>query len=313
MKDPVSLQLKWLHQAQFAGYYVAADAGLYAAAWLDVDIRVGGPGVDPEAVVATGEADFAQGGGIESVLAARAADLPVVALAAIFQKVDVVYVARAGSGIRSLSDFAGRRISTWYTGVHLILRALLKEAGVDPRTVEEVTQGASLDPFIRGEVDVAAATFYNQMPKLRAAGIDDLVLFDPADFGVVIPRDPIITSDRVAAERPDVVRRFLTASLAGWDLACRDQTAAVAAVLRRDPGLDPAHQTTMMREVAALARLGDGTAHGLGYVDPRTITRAAQFLLDQGQLSRPIAAEAACTMKFWSDVRAGEPVQEPLS
>lgn len=303
MMDAVSLQLKWLHQAQFAGYYVAEDAGYYAEAGLDVDIRVGGPGVDPEVAVATGEADFAQGGGIESVLAARAAGLPVVAIAALFQKIDVVYVARRGSGIRSLGDFAGRRVSTWYTGVHLILRAMLRRAGVDLAKVDEVVQAASMQPFVDGEVAVAAATFYNQLPKLEASGIDDLVAFDPADFGIVIPRDPIIAADRTVQERPDVVSRFLTASLRGWQRSFERQDEPVAAVLRRSPDLDPAHQAVMIREVAALARLGDGEARGIGYIDPARVRDAERFLFEHGQLSRSVPPEQASTMAFWRDVR----------
>jgi NitT/TauT family transport system substrate-binding protein len=303
MTERVSIQLKWLHQAQFAGYYVAADAGYYAEAGLDVDIRVGGPGVDPEAVVANGEADFAQGGGLESVLAARANGLPVVAIAALFQKVDVVYLARRGSDIRSLEDFAGRRVSTWYTGVHLILRALLRRAGVDLASIEEVVQAASMQPFIDGEVAVAAATFYNQLPKLRSAGIDDLVTFDPAEFGVVIPRDPIVASDQTLAERPDVVGRFLTASLRGWLKAFEQQDAAVAAVLRRSPTLDAGHQAIMIREVAALAHLGHGETMGIGYIDPTLVREAERFLFEHGQLPRSVPPEEASTMAFWRDVR----------
>ncbi len=303
MNQPVLLQLKWLHQAQFAGYYVAADAGFYAAAGLDVDIRVGGPGVDPERSVATGEADFAQGGGLESVLAARAAGLPVVAVATVFQKTDVVYVARRGSGIRTLDDFAGRRVSTWYTGIHLILRALLNEAGVDPAAIHEVVQGGSMQPFLEGDVDVAAATFYNQLPKLRAAGIDDLVLFDPADYGITIPRDPIITSERLADAEPDRVARFVAASLRGWQAAIDDQAGAVASVLRRDPSLDPKHQAVMIAEIAKLALWGDGTAVGLGFLSGATAAAAGSWLAGNGQLPAGTAFDGAVRAGLWTDVR----------
>ncbi len=303
MTRAVLLQLKWLHQAQFAGYYVAADAGFYAAEGLDVDIRVGGPGVDPERAVALGEADFAQGGGLESVLAARAEGLPVVALATVFQKTDVVYVARAGSGIRSLADFAGRRVSTWYTGIHLILRALLRQAGVDLATVEEVVQGGSMQPFLDGEVDVAAATFYNQLPKLRAAGIDDLILFDPAEQGVVIPRDPIIASERLADAEPDLVTRFVSASLRGWQHAFDHQQAAVDSVLRRDPSLDPGHQAVMIAEAPKLARFGDGMAVGLGFVADETVRFTNDFLVRYGQLPAESRGIGAVRMDLWSDIR----------
>jgi len=307
MSDKITIQLKWLHQAQFAGYYVAADAGIYEAAGLDVEIRVGGPGVDPERMVASGEADFAQGGGLESVFAARADGLPVVAVASVFQKTDVVYIARKASGIGSLADFAGRRVSTWYTGIHLILRALLKEAGVDRGSYEEIEQGGSMQPFLEGEVDVAAATFYNQLPKLRAAGVDDLVLFDPADHGVIIPRDPIITSERLIEKSPAQVARFLKASLMGWRLACERQSDAVDSVLRRDPSLDPAHQSVMIAEVAKLMNWGDGGTVGPGFISTDVIRFTGDFLVRNGQLPSSHASEGSTRMDLWSDVRRASP------
>jgi NitT/TauT family transport system substrate-binding protein len=303
MSDKISIQLKWLHQAQFAGYYVAADAGLYDAAGLDVEIRVGGPGVDPERIVASGEADFAQGGGLESVLAARAEGQSVVAVATVFQKTDVVYIARKGSAIRSFADFAGRRVSTWYTGIHLILRALLNQAGVERASYEEIEQGGSMQPFLDGDVDVAAATFYNQLPKLRAAGVDDLVLFDPADHGAIIPRDPIITSDQVIERSPDRAARFLKASLMGWRLACERQSEAVDSVLRRDPSLDRAHQSVMIAEVAKLMNWGDGGTVGPGFISSDALRFTQDFLVRNGQLAPGQAAEDAMRMDLWTDVR----------
>src|SRR5260370_29580534 len=100
-----TLRLKWLHQAQFAGYYLAEDKGFYRAEGLDVDIRPGGADVDPESLVASGEADFAQAGGLESVLAARDAGWPVVAIGAAFQRIDVAFIARKEAGGAPVSGF----------------------------------------------------------------------------------------------------------------------------------------------------------------------------------------------------------------
>ena len=167
----VSLQLKWLHQAQFAGYYVAEEKGYFAEEGLEVDIKPGGPDVDPEKLIAHGTDDFAQAGGVESLLAARDIGLPVVAIGAVFQKIDVVFIAKRQSGITKLTDLSERTVSTWYTGVHLILRALLRESGLDPSKIVEVPQAESMMPFLHDEVAVAAATFFNQLPMLRAQGL----------------------------------------------------------------------------------------------------------------------------------------------
>src|SRR5918993_1198432 len=298
----ISLQLKWVHQAQFAGYYLAEDKGFFAEEGLLVHIKAGGPDVDPEKLIAEGAADFTQAGGVESLLAARDIGLPVVAIGTLFQKIDVVFIAKRQSGISRLTDFSGRTVSTWYTGVHLILRALLREAGVDPSRINEVAQAGSMAPFLQDDVAVAAATFFNQLPMLRAQGLTDLVIFDPAEFGVVFPRDTIIASEETVNGRPDIVRRFLRASLRGWKDAATNQAEAVDAVLRRDPTLDRGHQGVMMREVAKLLSWGAGTTAGVGYVDAEAVAAAHDFLFRNKQIANPHALDGAAAMQFWEDV-----------
>jgi NitT/TauT family transport system substrate-binding protein len=312
----VTLQLKWLHQAQFAGYYVAEENGYFAEEGLKVDIKSGGPDVDPEKLIAHGTEDFAQAGGMESLLAARDVGMPVVAIAAVFQKIDVVFIAKRETGITKLTDLSERIVSTWYTGVHLILRALLRESGLDPSKIVEVPQAGSMAPFLQDEVAVAAATLFNQLPMLRAQGVTDLTVFDPADYGVVFPRDTIITSERVVKDRPEIVERFLRASLRGWRFAATNQADAVDAVMRRDPNLQRDHQSVMMREVAKLLSWGQGTAMGIGYIDAQAVASAHKFLFRNGQISSAQSLSDSCTMRFWEAVplaykrlRAGYPTR----
>lgn len=298
-RDTIFLQLKWLHQAQFAGYYLAEELGFYRAEGLRVTIVPGGPGVDPESLVGSGAADFAQAGGIESLLAARDIDLPVIAIGAVFQKIDVAFISKRRSGIAKLADFSGRTVSTWYTGVHLILRALLRDAGLDPASIVELPQAATMMPFLQDEVAVAAATFFNQFPQLRARGVTDLTIFDPADYGVIFPRDTIITSENLVTERPDVVERFLRASLRGWSHAVANQGNAVDAVMRRDATLDRKHQEVMLQEVVKLMLWGPGTTNGIGYIDLAAVDSAHSFLLKNGQIGKAVKLDQACTLRFW--------------
>jgi NitT/TauT family transport system substrate-binding protein len=154
-------------------------------------------------------------------------------------------------------------------------------------------------PFLHGEVSVAAATFFNQLPELRRQGLTDLVIFDPADYGVIFPRDVIITSEKMITDQPDVVRRFLQASLRGWKHAIDHKSDAIAAVMRRDPMLDRRHQAVMMSEISKLMLWGPGTARGLGCIAPATVRAAHDFLLQHGQIGKRIDVERACTMRFW--------------
>jgi NitT/TauT family transport system substrate-binding protein len=293
----VSLQLKWLHQAQFAGYYVAEEKGYFREEGLQVDIKPGGPDIDPEKLIAYGTDDFAQAGGVESLLAARDIGLPVVAIGAVFQKIDVVFIAKRQSGITKLTDLSERTVSTWYTGVHL-----LRGSGLDPSKIIEVPQAESMTPFLRDEVAVAAATFFNQLPMLRAQGLSDLIVFDPADYGVVFPRDTIITSERMVKERPDVIGCFLRASLRGWRYAATNQAEAVDAVIRRNPNLERDHQSVMMREVVKLLTWGPGTTAGIGYIDAQAVASAHSFLFKNKQITNARALDGACTMRFWETV-----------
>jgi NitT/TauT family transport system substrate-binding protein len=303
-EDKVSLRLKWLHQAQFAGYYVAKEKGFYKEEQLDVTINPGGPQLVAENLVASGADDFAQGGGMETTLTGREKGLPLVAIAAVFPKAPVYLVAKKESGITKLEDFAGKKVSMWYTGMQYIVRAMLKSRGVDPAKMTEVPQPVTMAPFLRNEVAVASVTGFNELQTLYAEGLRDLVLFDPADYGIVIPRDTIVTTEKTIKERPEVVQRFLRASLRGWKYAIENQAEAVDITLKQNPALKKDHQTVMLREVAKSMMWGPSKEKGLGYLDPKAAEWTMTFLLDNKQLTRPIAVSEAINLRFWNEVPA---------
>jgi ABC-type multidrug transport system fused ATPase/permease subunit len=175
----------------------------------------------------------------------------------------------------------------WYTGTQYIVRAMLKNKGIDPASITEVPQPVIMAPFVRGEVSVACVTVFNELQTLISEGVGDLVLFDPADYGIVIPRDTIVTTDKMLKERPDVAQRFLRASLRGWKYAIENQPEAVEITLKQNPALKKDHQTIMMREVAKLMLWGPSKEKGVGYLDPKTAEFSMTFLLDNKQLSKP--------------------------
>lgn len=303
--EKVSLRLKWLPQMQFAGYYVAQARGYYQQEGLEVTINPGGPNIVAENLVASGSDQFGHGGGVDSLLASRDKGLPIVALAVLFQKTPNLLVAKRESGITRLEDLAGRKVSLWYTGMQFIVRAMLRARGVDPARIVEVPQGVSMAPFVNNEVPVASVTVYNELQTLYSQGIRDLVIFDPADYGVVVPRDTLITSERMIQERPEVVLRFLRASLRGWKDAVEQQAEAVDLVLRAHPQLKREHQMAMIAEVAKLVTWGPGGEKGIGYLDRKAIEFTHGFLLEHGQLSRPVDLDRAYTLRFWSEVPDG--------
>jgi NitT/TauT family transport system substrate-binding protein len=303
-QDKVSIRLKWLHQAQFAGYYVAKEKGFYKEENLEVTINPGGPQLVAENLVAAGTDDFAQGGGMETTLTGRDKGLPLVAIAAVFPKTPVLLVAKKESGINKLEDFAGKKVSMWYTGTQYIVRAMLRNNGVDPAKITEVPQPVTMAPFVRNEVSVACVTVFNELQSLYADGIKDLVMFDPADYGIVIPRDTIVTTEKMIKERPEVVQRFLRASLKGWKYAIDNQAEAVDITMKQSPNLKKEHQTIMMREVAKLMTWGASKERGVGYLDPKAAEFTMNFLLENKQLTKPVPLAEATNSRFWSEVPA---------
>src|SRR5580765_5944918 len=113
--DPLTLQLKWVTQAQFAGYYVAKDKGLYEAVGLDVTIKPGGPDINPSQVIAGGGADVVLDW-MPSALATREEGVPLVTIAQVFQKAGLMLTCRKDSGIKTPADFKGKTLGVWFGG-----------------------------------------------------------------------------------------------------------------------------------------------------------------------------------------------------
>src|SRR5262245_49875930 len=178
--DQVTLQLKWVTQAQFAGYYAAKAKGLYAADKLDVTIRPGGPDIVPEQVVAGGGAQF----GIDwlpSLLSARDQGAPLVNIAQVFAYSGMRELAFKSSGVKGAADLKGRRVAVWFGGNEFELLATLEKHKIDRhKDVTLVQQPFDMNLLLQKKVDAAAAMTYNEYKQVLDAGVkpDDLVVID---------------------------------------------------------------------------------------------------------------------------------------
>ena len=202
----VSLRLKWLPQAQFAGFYVASAKGYYKAEGLDLTINPGGPNLLTENLVATGADTFGLSGGTDSVFAARDKNLPIVCVGVAHQKTPFVFVARQDGPIKTLQDVRGKTATAWFTGANFVLLGMLAKAGVKPDEFTLQPQQVSVTPFVDGKVDVVTATFYNELYTLISRmGKDALRTFVAEDYGITFPRDTLIVSETTAKEKADQV------------------------------------------------------------------------------------------------------------
>ena len=127
--DKVTIQLKWVTQAQFAGYYVAQDKGYYQAAGLDVTIKPGGPDIAPPQVIAGGGADVIIDW-MPSALASREKGVALVNIAQIFKKSGMMLTCRKDSGIKSPADFRGKTLGVWFYGNEYPFLSWMSQLGI---------------------------------------------------------------------------------------------------------------------------------------------------------------------------------------
>lgn len=302
-----SLRLKWLTQSQFAGFYVALEKGYYKAEGINLTINPGGPNLLTENLVATGADTFGLSGGTDSVFAARDKGMPIICIGVAHQVTPFVFVTYKDGPIKSIQDFKGKKVTTWFTGANHVLSAMLAKAGLKPGEVDMQPQQVSMTPFIDKQVDVATATRYNELQIVaQRAGMDNLRLFVPEDSGVSFPRDTLIVSEQTAKEKPELVEKFLRASIKGWKYALANEKEAIDIVMAVAPTLDRAQQTTMLAEIKKLMVAGKGGTDGLFAIDKAAIGSANTLLADYKVISKPVDLDAAFNDSFLSKIPAAD-------
>ena len=302
--DKVTLQLKWVAQAQFAGYYAAKDKGYYDAAGLDAAIKPGGPDIIPEQVVAGGGAQF----GIDwlpSLLSAREQGTPLINIAQVFQYSGMREIAFKDSGIKTVSDLKGKKVAVWFGGNEFELLATLEKYHLNKdKDLTLVKQPFDMNLLLNRQVSAAAAMTYNEYHQVLEAGVkpDDLVIIDFNKEGTAMLEDGVFTTESWIADahNKDIAARFLRASFQGW-IYCRDHPSdCVDIVLKQDTTgvMTKVHQTSMMAEINKLIWGPPLPGHSIGYMDPAAFKRTAAIALEFGVIKKP-ASDSAYTHVIW--------------
>ena len=225
--DPVSLQLKWKHQFQFAGYYAALEQGYYRDAGLDVTIREGGPDVDAAETVASGKADF--GVCSSSVLRQRVMGRHLVVLAVILQKTPAIILVPRRADIKSVSDLRGRTLMDAPGSDEIA--AMLKHEGVEYAALPRVDHRGDPRDLLAGMADAMVAYSTNEPFVLDELGAAYRT-FSPAAYGIDFYGDNLCTSEAEVKAHPDRVAAFRAASLNGWAYALAHKEATVDLILK---------------------------------------------------------------------------------
>ncbi|MDD5398442.1 MAG: ABC transporter substrate-binding protein [Dehalococcoidia bacterium] len=301
--QPVSLQLQWITQAQFAGYYVALDKGWYREEGLDLTIRPGGPDTDLVGEVASGKSDFGTAF-LADLSVAIQKNQPVVSIAQIQQMNGLLLIAKKSSGIKRPVDFVGKRIGIWGTNWETQLRALLARERIQREKVKITPQGFDMQPFLNGDLDVASAMVYNEYHQVLEAGMSlhDLNIIDYVLYGLGFPGDTLFTSRWLAGQNPSLCGQVLRASLRGWQYAIDNPKEAVDIVLKYDKSGTAvrSHQLSMMREISRLVKV---PWREMGYTDRTTVQQMINILSRYKVLEGPLLPEAVYTNEFWEQAR----------
>jgi NitT/TauT family transport system substrate-binding protein len=265
--NSVTLQLQWVTQSQFAGYYVALDKGFYTEEGLDVTILSGGPDIAPPQVLAGGGADVMLNW-MPSALAAREKGLPVVNIAQPFKTSGLMLTCWKDTGITSVEDFKGKTIGVWFFGNEYPFLSWMSQAGISTDGGDDgvtvLKQGFNVDPLLQRQADCISTMTYNEYGQVLDAGVnpDELITFKYEDQGVATLEDGIYALEE-NLEDPvfgDKMVRFVRASRKGWKYAEGNVEEAAGIVVENDEtgAQSEEAQVRMMKEIAKLTAGSDG-------------------------------------------------------
>ncbi|MEM7519627.1 MAG: ABC transporter substrate-binding protein [Pseudomonadota bacterium] len=266
--NTVTLQLQWVTQSQFAGYYVALEKGFYEEESLDVTILPGGPDIAPPQVLAGGGAD-AMLNWMPSALAAREKGLPVVNIAQPFKTSGLMLTCWKDTGITSVEDFKGKTIGVWFFGNEYPFLSWMSQAGIPTEGGEDgvtvLKQGFNVDPLLQRQADCISTMTYNEYGQVLDAGVseDELVTFKYEDQGVATLEDGIYVLEENLADEVfvDKMVRFVRASMKGWEYAGANTEEAASIIVEYDEtgAQSEAAQLRMMKEISKLTAGSDGS------------------------------------------------------
>jgi NitT/TauT family transport system substrate-binding protein len=298
--DKLTVQLKWVTQSQFAGYYAAVTKGYYKAFGLDVTLKVGGPSITPEQVVASGQAQI----GIDwlpSLLATRDTGTNLVNIAQMFARAGMTEITWKDSGINSIAAMKGKTVGVWCCGNQFELYAALTKHGMDPAKQQGVkifNQPFTMTDFLARRIDAAAAMTYNELAQVlesknpktgKLYTLADLNVFPLQKEGTSMLEDGLFADQSWVSANRDVATRFIAASDRGW-IYCRDHVQECTnIVVKNGTALPAGHQLWQMNEINKLIW---PNAKGIGIMNPAAFKQTAAIALKYKVIKKAASSKA---------------------
>ena len=302
----VRLQLQWVPQAQFAGYFAALEQGFYEAENLTVEIVPGGPDVIPQVAGSAPDGPEFTISWVPKVLEARVGTPPsdLVNIAQVFQRSGTLSVSWKDSGITSPEQFAGRKVGVWDFGNEFEVTAAAKKYGLEAGTdYEKVIQPFDMTLLLSRQIDVAEAMIYNEYAQVLEATNpetgelyqpDDLNVINYNDEGTAMLQDAIFARASWLAEagNEDIAVRFLEASFRGW-IYCRDNPEdCIQYTVNAGSTLGAGHQAWMMNEINPLVW---PSPNGIGIMEQALWDQTVEVSIGAGIIPEAPPADASRT------------------
>lgn len=284
--EKVTLQLKWVPQAQFAGYYVAQEKGFYKDESLDVTIKPGGTDISPVQVIAGKSADVIVNW-MPDALAAREAGVPLVNISQIYDRSGMMLTCKKASGISTPADLKGKTLGVWFGGNEYPFFNWMNKLGYKPDVdIKVLKQGFNVDPLLQGQADCISTMNYNEYWQLIDAGMkaDELITFAYEDQKASTLEDGlyVLESDLKNKAFVSKMAKFVKATLKGWDYAVANPKEAAEIVVEQDAS-GAATVEVQQRQMENVAKLiTSANSKKMGYLDPAAYKRTISVLLSGG-------------------------------
>ena len=293
-QDQISIRLKWLHQAQFAGFYYAKEAGFYNDRGLNITLRPGGVDYPAIQMVTSGSDDFGVTAA-DQILLARDKGIPIVAIACIFQKSPFVLFSLKESGILKVEDFVGKKIGVKLGGnEELTYRAMMKKAGLSPSNVQEIPVKFDISPLLAKNIDVWPGYSINEPITAEEKGFSVNLIW-PDEYGIHLYADVLFTTEEMLRTRPTVVKSVVEATIKGWKEAFSNRQQAVMYTLRQSNQLNEDHERRMLDASYPLV-FPDGKP--IGWMDIAVWDEMYQLLRNEGFVKSDIDLASAFRVDF---------------